>query len=402
MPVDTNQVLNITSGANHTVVLLEMRRQSGKLETQLWGSGDESAGQLGAVDHRFIHSGEKSTIFRPIELSLEQDGLLGYQPKLVAASWEATYVTLSCDGRRDVLISMGSNDFGDLGVGMISEEKKTRLFHIVSFDHLALDGNSLNNASIKILSLVTGQRHVVVQLEVAWRSNSLRKCLVGWGTSRHSQLGKVIDQRGRSIPYISAPCIISVEDDEDPIVTTALGSQHTVLLRASGGILGFGSNRKNQLQGLGDVEHATKIGCTWNGTYALVEGENGTEHILATGSAAHGQLGRQIPSGVIPSVAPVELFMSKTTRIRALACGTEHVLALLFRSAENGNFSEVWGWGWNEHGNLGVGTTENAFTPIQLWPPLASGLEREKNHFSIGIWAGSGTSWILTSTGNTQ
>ncbi|KAG6874365.1 hypothetical protein C0995_015101 [Termitomyces sp. Mi166 len=398
MPVDTNRVLNISSGANHTVVLLEMRRQSGKLEMQLWGSGNGSAGQLGAAYHQLIQSGEESTIFRPIELPLEQEGLSGYQPKHVAASWETTYIALSCDGRNDVLISMGSNDFGDLGVGMIAKEKKTGPFHIVSFDHLAIDGIPLKNANIVILSLVTGQHHVVITLEAAWHSYSFRECIVGWGTSRHGQLGNVLDGKGRPIPYISVPHIIPV-DDRDPIVATALGSQHTILLRASGGILGVGSNRKGQLQSLGDVKHATKIDCTWNGTCVVTEGDNGVEHILATGSGAHGQLGRQMESSAIVSLAPVELPMSEATRILALACGTEHILVLISRSSEVGDSLEVWGWGWNEHGNLGVGTTENAFTPIQLWPP-ALGLEGEKNRSAIGIWGGSGTSWIITSTAN--
>lgn len=396
MPVDTTRVLNVTCGANHTVVLLEMRR-SGKLETQLWGSGDGSAGQLGAM---YRQSGEECTVFRPIALPLEQEGLSGYQPKLVAASWKTTYVVLSCDGRSDVLISMGSNDFGDLGVGMSVEESKTEPFHIVRFDHLAFDGISLKNADIEILFLVTGQRHVVIQLEVAWGDEPPQRCIVGWGTSRHGQLGNVLDEKGRSISYIATPRIVSIENHRDPIVAAALGSQHTVLLRRSGSILGFGSNRKGQLQGLGDVKHATKIDCMWNGTCAVIETDNGVEQISTTGSSAYGQLGRQVESCTSVPLAPVELRSPEASKILALACGTEHVLVLCSQKSEAGESPEVWGWGWNEHGNLGVGTMENAFTPIQLWPP-ESGLEGQKHQYAIGIWGGSGTSWIVTSSGNT-
>ncbi|KAG6841575.1 hypothetical protein C0991_009610 [Blastosporella zonata] len=389
MPPNTNRVLNITSGANHTVVLLDIGR-----ETQIWGSGDGSAGQLGLACRQLIQAGAPpSTIFRPIELPLQQEGLAEYKPKFVSASWETTYISLSREKDRDVLISMGANDFGDLGVGMKGKAKETSPFHVVSFDHLELDGSPLKNADITILALATGQHHVVAQLKVSWDTKAVRKCVVGWGTSRHGQLGTIVDGRGRPTPYVSTPCIISVEDANDPIITTALGNQHSVFLHDSGRISSLGSNRKGQLQDLKDIRHVVKLGCTWNGTYVVTDDGDGVNRVLATGSSAHGQLGRHIPSGAPPSLAPVELTPSNHARIPTIACGTEHVLALLSRNSTTSS-SEVWGWGWNEHGNLGIGTTENAFTPIQLWQPaLAEGGKDVPE--VVGIWGGSGTSWIV-------
>ncbi|KAF8961989.1 hypothetical protein BDZ97DRAFT_2059843 [Flammula alnicola] len=52
---------------------------------------------------------------------------------------------------------------------------------------------------------------------------------------------------------------------------------------------------------------------------------------------------------------------------------------------------QVWEWGWNEHGNLGMSHTEDAPTSVKLWPPPG---DDEKVLNVCGIWAGSGTSWI--------
>ncbi|GAA6002739.1 hypothetical protein JCM10207_007652 [Rhodosporidiobolus poonsookiae] len=116
-----------------------------------------------------------------------------------------------------------------------------------------------------------------------------------------------------------------------------------------------------------------------------------------------------------------------------LACGSEHVLAHLrfsrspsSRSALGGNsarasssapdeYDEVWGWGWNEHGNLGLGVMageakdggegengaaglDDVFLPRRIWPPAdggeVSGVEGGRKRV-VDIWAGMATSWIL-------
>ncbi|GLB43542.1 putative rcc1 blip-ii [Lyophyllum shimeji] len=192
MPSNTNRVLNVTSGANHTIVLGETRGDDGNHGTEIWGSGDGSTGQLGPEYLQLIRDGAPSTIFRPINLPLQQFGLAGYQIKRVTASWETTYVVLSCEGKGDVVISMGADDFGDLGIGGKAKGKgkeKEGPVHIVSFAHLTVDGNPLRNATIAVQAIAAGQHHVVAQLSVTGKDWDTRTCIVGWGASRHGQLG---------------------------------------------------------------------------------------------------------------------------------------------------------------------------------------------------------------------
>ena len=395
LPPQTRRVKHIASGANHTLVLLETYDQSGELQINLWGCGDGKAGQLGTAHQEEIRAGSLSTVFKPIDLSLGQEGLGHYRIKTVAAAWETTYIALSCVGKGDVLISMGSDDFGDLGVGVLKKGQAKRSFHVISFDHLTIDSMSVDTKSVVIQSLVAGQHHAVVHLQATLSNGNIRRFAVGWGTSRHGQLGNVVSQTGKMPPFVSRPQVLSVYDPKDPTISASLGIQHTVFLHASRKVTGVGSNRKGQLQGVEGIEGVTTLGCTWNGTYVYTQGNDGNTRVIATGSHLHGQLGRELhrPLG-LPSLASVDFpFLSGSRRIKDIACGSEHVLALALLDNES---TEVWGWGWNEHGNLGTGSTDNVLTPVRVWPRDSNTVTPSQK--AAGIWAGSGTSWIYVTT----
>lgn len=398
LPPQTRRVKHIASGANHTIVLLETYDKSGKVQGELWGCGDGKAGQLGTAYQQAIQDGTSSAIFHPIELPWEQEHLHHYQIKTLAAAWETTYIALSCVDAGDVVMSMGSNDFGDLGIGGSKKGKErqdTPSFHVINFDHLTIDGMSVNTKSIVILSLAAGQHHVVVHLQATLSNASTRRFSVGWGTSRHGQLGNVITQGVKMPRFASVPQVVASDHQKDPLISTSLGNHHTMFLRASGKVTALGSNRKGQLQGIENLEGVTKLGCTWNGTYVIAQGDDGNEHVLATGSHSHGQLGRRLhDSSELPSLALVDFpFLLKSRHIIDMACGSEHVLALVSLDNES---TEVWGWGWNEHGNLGTGLTENVPIPIKVWPRDSS--TEVSSHNAVGIWAGPGTSWIYVTT----
>ena len=393
LPPQTRRVRHIARGANHTLILLETYDQSGGVHRELWGCGDGESGQLGMAYQGDLRA-RNTSIFSPIGLPLEQEGLQHYQIKALAASWETTYIALSCADKEDAVISMGSDDFGDLGIGRSKkgkERQETPSFHVISFDDVKIDGMSVDTKSIVILSLAAGQHHVVVHLQATLNNGSSRRFTVGWGTSRHGQLGNEITQGGKMPPFVSIPQVVSSDDPGDPIISTSLGSQHTIFLHASGRVTALGSNRKGQLQGMESVKGGTKLGCTWNSTYVLVQSDDGNTRMDATRSHSNGQLGRAFhDSSEFPSLAPVDFpFSLNSRRIIDMACGSEHVLALVSLDHES---TEVWGWGWNEHGNLGTGLTENVDIPVRVWP-------REPNteascQKAVGIWAGSGTSWI--------
>jgi protein ATS1 len=175
----------------------------------------------------------------------------------------------------------------------------------------------------------------------------------------------------------------------------------SLFLHASGQISALGSNRKGQLQLLPSKSVRT-IGCTWNGSYAVVESNEGCR-IHSSGSNSHGQLG--LLKAADPHITNTgivhfpEIFDYKSTSIE-IACGSEHILVLSRHNMGEDRFVQhqvvkLWGWGWNEHGNLGIGNTDDTFLPLKIWSNEPGFISYFKGvHEVIGIWAGAGTSWI--------
>jgi len=261
----------------------------------------------------------------------------------------------------------------------------------------------LDDSNIAVESLSTGPHHVIIHIRYPFISHDdapSEYLTIGWGASRHGQLGL---ESKTSI--FSVPRLIYAENTtyDDRIVSSSLGSQHSIFLHASCRISCLGSNKKGQLLDLNTLGNVRSVYCTWNGTYAVVQnGDNDHTHICATGSHIKGQLGRVI-STPESEQAPLALasvyfpFSSSSHRLKSVASGSEHLLSLFVVTSDDPgiateNEMEVWGWGWNEHGNLGIGTTDDIRLPSRIWPGTTG--EGDRAGRAVGIWAGCGTSWI--------
>lgn len=363
LPTDTEAVVQIACGSNHTLVLIE---SEGGVHT-LWGCGDGRRGQLGPS--LLV---ESTPVFKPIDLQTNTPSQL---VRWIACGWETSFVVLSQKGESDVLVSMGGNDFGDLGIGGAEKKKPTRKPKVVDLNRV--ENGMFDGKRIDILSIVAGPHHVVLCVKATGDEGLVEKVMLGWGTSRHGQLGSNL----RSKPFISSPQVISLEED---VLSFALGNLHTAFLHESGRCSAMGSDKKNQIQRISSLKGVKTIDCTWNGTYVMVE-EDEVQKLLCNGNNSNGQLGKgehEVTSSFVDVLFPVG-----SGKLKRISCGSEHVLSLL---AEDDIYSgEVWGWGWNEHGNLGLGTTVDVKRPTKIWPS-----EGDHHGKATNIWAGCGTSWI--------
>ncbi|KAF9480355.1 RCC1/BLIP-II [Pholiota conissans] len=361
LPSGTSSVVDIAAGANHTLVLLEINGGT----RELWGCGDGRKGQLG-------QAWRQSSLFRRVNLGLNDADLEGYRIKFISATWETSYVVLSCEGHSDIVLSMGSDDFGDLGIGGLNKNRAAEGIHVVRFHHIPEFSEGLD-----VLGIYSGQRHVILCLNA-----TPSPILVGWGTCRHGQLGDLAVK-----PSASTPQIISVPSSN--IASPSLGIHHTVLLNDSRELICLGSNRKGQLEvakALTTDEYKIQsIGCTWNGTYVVVQ-DKAQWTVFSSGSNSHHQLGWKSNEGAVVGQIYFTAALDRRGVPPKIVCGSEHVLIL--STPSSGKRAELWGWGWNEHGNLGLGHTEDVPVPIELWTAPKTGDK------ILDVWAGMGTSWI--------
>ncbi|KAI0756138.1 regulator of chromosome condensation 1/beta-lactamase-inhibitor protein II [Daedaleopsis nitida] len=362
-------------------------------------------GQLGpSYSAAIAKVSEHSTaILRLLDLCLEDVDVEGprteYTVRLIAAGWETSYVVLSHPerDRDDTLLSMGANDYGNLGIGRSSQS--TQQVHVVDLRARLPTDLVHSDSALSVLSLSAGPHHTVVRIRLSLADGTSHTCVSGWGTSRHGQLGPIFTSKasGKPQPFTPYPHLVPLPSPAD-ITAIALGTQHTVYLSAPvHKLAGLGSSRKNQLSGLATLDDVEQVACTWNGTYALLRGGD----IATTGSNTHSQLGRSQRTDAEQQRASPAVVEGIPGPVERLICGSEHVLCIVRNrdeKAEEGR-REVWGWGWNEHGNLGLGVTEDASVPTRIWP--SSGLHERsvtQHGIAVDVWAGCGTSWILLRT----
>ena len=404
IPSKITKVTEVAAGANHTLILVDYDN-NGSIRPLVLGCGDGRQGQLG--DRRGLDNSGPMTerVFHPINIPLTEYGLQEhYHPKCIAATWETSFVVFTSEnlGHPDVIISFGSNEFGDLGIGHPGTQAHPRRpFNIISFDHLWMDpGTTIRPETLKVVFIMTGQRHVIVKLEVMDESGSPSHRLEGWGASRHGQLGQADTNTTTKLPtlclsgpaFLSLPTHLKVDNvHASDVVSVAMGIQHSVLHLRSGKVVGLGSNRKHQIDGLSSLTEVHCVGATWNSTLLLRKDD--VTGMWGCGSNSHGQLGASSDnvrqSCLVRHATPYPL----TSDIMRLICGSEHVL--VFVSSQEPKPAELWAWGWNEHGNLGLGDTVDRPDPVQVWATRGQSLEQRG--VLLNAWAGMGTSWILLS-----
>ncbi|SGY79309.1 BQ5605_C008g05102 [Microbotryum silenes-dioicae] len=435
-------VHDLALGANHTLALCAYAstctsEEKEEVGMELWGCGSNQRGQLGPGENGHRNQPELTTSF--VRISLE--GLLanveeeerqrhGIRPQpprddeqdaiceiiSIACAWETSFVHIrrrsTTDenvASSDLILSFGANDWNERGIPSRRQFESAPV-NIISFD------NESTSSLCRITQLVSGPRHVLAIVKDSSTKSSQSR-IFGWGASRHGQLG-----RGGAIGSVGAlttklpstferPCEIQLSDpsDDRPIGSTrrpvglAMGRDHSIILfeeespQASQSVVLFGSNKQKQLH-LSDVpsvgenltwvypldKEVTKVCATWTSSFFLFK--DGT--VQSFGSNTKGQLGRPDPS--LPDKEATSTFVKFPTPnvppqkvdITSLVTGSEHILAI------DRHTGDVYGWGWNEHGNLGLLHTEDVGLPEVVWSAQDRG--------EVGkVWCGNATSFIF-------
>ncbi|CAM6042599.1 unnamed protein product [Sphagnum compactum] len=316
-------VLQIACGGSHAVAVL------GNGEAMTWGRG--LSGALG-------HGNESSwNLPNPVK------SLQGIKISSAAAGWNHTAFVTESGG----LYTCGDGTFGQLGLG----DTETRFLPCL-VEHLT---------SLFVTMVACGMRHTLALVQ----GPSEETAVYAFGSNRRGQLGIEIPQQPqtegtKNVRCISKPQSITTLNSKKLVAISANGD-HSATLTVTGQLYlwgrGFCNNRDISVPcaaALGVKICQVSLG--WSHGLAI----SGASLSLSLSTLAGCKISEQLSQEVFSERF---LCLPKVGRLgmRALvvAAGSEHSAAVF----EDG---EVMVWGWAEHGQLGLSTTEDQNIPQRV------------------------------------
>nr|VDD06745.1 unnamed protein product [Brassica rapa] len=335
------QLLSLTSlpsismlacGGAHVIALTS----GGKVFT--WGRGN--SGQLGHGDNL------NASLPKPL-FFFDDD----YVISQASAGWSHS-AFVSDSGS---LFTCGNGSFGQLGHGdNISLTSPAKVSYFV-------------DKSVKMVAC--GMRHSLV----LFSGNQV----CGFGSGKRGQLG-VSSERKKSVDL---PCVVSGLEDVE-VVRIAANGDHSAALSANGELFtwgrGFcGSPDVQTPQCFPSYESFRDVALGWN--HALLQTVDGK--VFKLGNTLDKQSEKQQEDSSETLLEEVPCFDG--VEIVQIAAGAEH-------SADVTESGEVQTWGWGEHGQLGLGDTNDQTNPQLV--SLGSGDLQTKE---TKVYCGSGFTYVV-------
>ena len=192
-----------------------------------------------------------------------------------------------------------------------------------------------------------------------------------WGRNEYGQLGNGVTATNSPIPVAVKTTGTSM--DGKTIMQVAAGATHSLALATDGTIYAWGKNEYGQLGNDSTINSPIPVAVKTTGTpmdgKKIIQIHAGYEHSLALASDGtvytwgrnnYGQLGKNDATDAhIPAAVQTLGTPMAGKIIVQLAAGNSQSIAL----ASDGT---VYTWGWNQHGQLGNGTTMNSRIPVAV------------------------------------
>ncbi|XP_074274522.1 ultraviolet-B receptor UVR8 isoform X2 [Silene latifolia] len=340
-------VSTLSCGGAHVIALTS----GGKVLT--WGRG--ASGQLG-------HGQVVSNCLNPKLV----DCLSSFNICQVSAGWNHSGF-VSDSGS---LFTCGDGSFGQLGHGDCQSCSTPTEVSFFSSKHVE--------------QVACGMRHTLVQT----KGNSGDQ-LYGFGSNNRGQLG-VSKNKIRSVS-IPQPCL---EFDSAQVVTVIANGDHSAAISADGNLYTWGrsfSSHSNIYvpELLSSSLSFKEAALGWNHALLLT----GEGKVSMLGGRHHGTLSE--PENTAPDHNSFDSENAENPKLQEvagldgrravqIAAGAEH-------SAVVTDDGEIWTWGWGEHGQLGLGNTNDQTLP-QLVP-----LQNANQHKSLTsrVYCGSGFTFAV-------
>jgi alpha-tubulin suppressor-like RCC1 family protein len=378
--------LAVAAGARHSCAVVgNPEASSGAGQIRCWGNN--AYGQLG-IDST-TGRGADGAPFIPVDLgagrtvAADTSAISAGTSSTIAAGGRHTCaLATDATSRKAKAVCWGDNTLGQLG---LADGRARGAQAGDALDVVPIAG------SHSIVAVTAGLYHTCARLDDA--------SVVCWGDNRFGQLG-VAGEGNATFAAVNLG---------EPARMVSAGAYHSCALLASGAVRCWGWNDSGQLGGdlpAGSATDAVAVTVAIPPASAIAAGAFHTCAVLATGAVTcwgqndAGQLGvlREPNAGIGVPGKLVDLGGGRSAR--AIAAGASHTCALL------DDFS-VKCWGFNEHGELGVGDSSNrgddeplgdGLPVVTLAPDPVSVLAVGSNH-ACAIQAAGVRCWGLNDSG---
>ncbi|XP_041975714.1 RCC1-like G exchanging factor-like protein [Aricia agestis] len=332
-------VTKIACGYGFTVAAVNTSEQH-----KVFGTGINTDSQIGYHAPRIGH---------PLEL------LLSPAPIYIPYKSLETKVTGLAAGRAHTLVltdnegvfTLGNNAYGQCG-RKIKENEEYR-GSMLSHNIKRLDNE-------KIIDVCCGQDHSLFITE----SGKVFSC--GWSADGQTGLGTFKNQE--------YPAQVKGDITSERIVKLASTSDCVLALNENGELFGWGNSEYGQVpmttkqqqvnmsyalvnftKGLGKI-----VDIAAGGSFCLICNEQGDAFVWGFGLLG---LGPNVQHASVPKLIPPPLFgrneFNTDTMVKKVACGISHLMAIT-------NQGDLYAWGRNRHGCLGLGHSKDQNFPLKV------------------------------------
>ncbi|WWC94726.1 hypothetical protein V866_001574 [Kwoniella sp. B9012] len=419
---DASTILDLVSTSAHSLLLISTPAAEGgvRLRNNLLGAGTNTFGQLGPRCALWDDIKPEAR-WKPLKL-LNSAGVEGdWEPVKIASTWTTSFVVyqrisdstqdqsvssslsmstgsshIKEDDVEQIVLSCGSNDFGELGsttnVPLTLDAPAEIPISQASRKPTIVEVGLRRGEKVEMIK--GGQRHVIVV--ISGRNGQQR--VMGWGASRKGELDAATlssnitngsnssasskakgKGKGKAIsrPTTLPPTKIDLQiPPGERILDISIGASHTLALLSNGTVLGWGSNLKGQITGVHLLNDVKCMAATWNGSYVLTR----SNQFLSQGSNTHSQLLR----GHDADKERGEVNIPHGWGVDRIVAGSEHLLVHMKSKEMEEEVEGLWAGGWNEHGNLALGDQADR---AHLTRVGINGRIR-------GLWGGCASTWV--------
>jgi len=326
-PFNNKKVIGVSCGDNHTIVMTD------DTSNNVWVCGSNLFGQLG-LDNNI----DKNTFTN------ELSGTLFKNKKVIGISCGGNHTIAITNDTSNNLWVCGYNNFGQLGIGNNSS--------INTFTN-ELSGTPFNNK--KVIGISCGSIYTSVITNDL--SNNLWVC----GYNFYGQLGLGNNSNINTFTNELSGTLFK----NKKIISVSCGGSHTIAItdNSRNNLWGCGYNLNGQL-GLNisgkiikytnNIINKRVIGVSYGSDHIIAITDDSSKNMWVCGSNSNGQLGLgtfEYGSNINTFTNELSGTLFKNKKVIGVSCGNNHTIAITDDTSNN-----MWVCGYNEYGQLGLGT----------------------------------------------